>query len=178
MLLSPHLAINASESQYRIHKPVCLQRIVSPRWQAAPLPCQTSADVGRVVCCSASENSSATDAVGNSDEPAGKTLNADPAASTVTSSRIFSTLNPKTLQHEPGTVIGSALLVSGTTVGAGILALPAVTQVSWEHHSWGFKLTSCCSNNVIIMLIALGALSQLVACTCPHCSTCGDAGQA
>jgi Tryptophan/tyrosine permease family len=33
------------------------------------------------------------------------------------------------LTHTPGTLIGSATLVAGTTIGAGILALPAVTKV-------------------------------------------------
>jgi hypothetical protein len=32
---------------------------------------------------------------------------------------LFSNLNPRTLKHEPGSVWGSALLVSGTTIGAG-----------------------------------------------------------
>ncbi|GLC35572.1 hypothetical protein PLESTM_000338900 [Pleodorina starrii] len=43
---------------------------------------------------------------------------------------LYSNLNPKTLAHEPGTLWGATLLVAGTTVGAGILALPAVTQAS------------------------------------------------
>jgi hypothetical protein len=43
--------------------------------------------------------------------------------------RLFSNLNDKTLRHEPGTVLGAAALVAGTTVGAGILALPSTTQV-------------------------------------------------
>lgn len=42
--------------------------------------------------------------------------------------RLFSTLNPDTLTHQPGTVWGAAALVAGTTVGAGILALPASTS--------------------------------------------------
>ena len=42
--------------------------------------------------------------------------------------RLFSNVNAETLQHEPGSVAGSIALVAGTTVGAGILALPAVTQ--------------------------------------------------
>lgn len=33
------------------------------------------------------------------------------------------------MKHEPGSVWGAAALVAGTTVGAGILALPAVTEV-------------------------------------------------
>ncbi|KAM0010072.1 putative amino acid/polyamine transporter 2 [Helianthus debilis subsp. tardiflorus] len=44
--------------------------------------------------------------------------------------RLFSNLNRSTLQREPGSVTGSVLLVAGTTVGAGILAIPAVTQES------------------------------------------------
>ena len=48
-----------------------------------------------------------------------------PSAPPVT--RLFSNLNPDTLKHEPGTVLGAAALVAGTTVGAGVLALPAVT---------------------------------------------------
>ena len=31
--------------------------------------------------------------------------------------------------HQPGTVLGCAALVAGTTIGAGVLALPAATQV-------------------------------------------------
>ncbi|KAM0867829.1 hypothetical protein ACQ4PT_041728 [Festuca glaucescens] len=42
--------------------------------------------------------------------------------------RLFSNVNQATMKHEPGSVIGSILLVAGTTVGAGILAIPAVTQ--------------------------------------------------
>ncbi|TVT98012.1 hypothetical protein EJB05_56729 [Eragrostis curvula] len=42
--------------------------------------------------------------------------------------RLFSNLNQATMKHEPGSIIGSIFLVAGTTVGAGILAIPAVTQ--------------------------------------------------
>ncbi|XP_071726364.1 uncharacterized protein [Rutidosis leptorrhynchoides] len=42
--------------------------------------------------------------------------------------RLFSNLNRVTLKREPGSVTSSVLLVAGTTVGAGILAIPAVTQ--------------------------------------------------
>ncbi|CAH1427228.1 unnamed protein product [Lactuca virosa] len=42
--------------------------------------------------------------------------------------RLFSNLNRATLKREPGSVTSSILLVAGTTVGAGILAIPAVTQ--------------------------------------------------
>ncbi len=48
---------------------------------------------------------------------------------------LYSKLNPRTLKHEPGTVWGATLLVAGTTVGAGILALPAVTQVRFSVRS-------------------------------------------
>ena len=43
--------------------------------------------------------------------------------------RLYSTLDPKTLAHQPGSVFGCAALVAGTTVGAGILALPYTTEV-------------------------------------------------
>ena len=43
--------------------------------------------------------------------------------------RLFSNVNPATLRHEPGSVLGAAALVAGTTVGAGILALPYATRV-------------------------------------------------
>ncbi|XP_077209828.1 tryptophan/tyrosine permease isoform X5 [Tasmannia lanceolata] len=42
--------------------------------------------------------------------------------------RLFSNLNPVTLQREPGSLTSSIFLVAGTTVGAGILAIPSVTQ--------------------------------------------------
>ncbi|GJP30142.1 hypothetical protein CLOM_g22613 [Closterium sp. NIES-68] len=42
--------------------------------------------------------------------------------------RLFSTLNEANTGHEPGDLLSSTLLVAGTTVGAGILALPAVTS--------------------------------------------------
>uniref|UniRef100_A0A7N0V0Q0 Tyrosine-specific transport protein n=2 Tax=Kalanchoe fedtschenkoi TaxID=63787 RepID=A0A7N0V0Q0_KALFE len=42
--------------------------------------------------------------------------------------RLFSNLNQSTLRREPGSLSSAVLLVAGTTVGAGILAIPAVTQ--------------------------------------------------
>ncbi|KAK2641048.1 hypothetical protein Ddye_022811 [Dipteronia dyeriana] len=44
--------------------------------------------------------------------------------------RLFSNLNKATLKRESGSLSSSILLVAGTTVGAGILAIPAVTQES------------------------------------------------
>ena len=46
--------------------------------------------------------------------------------------RLFSNLerNGETLKHRPGSLLGAIALVAGTTVGAGILALPAVTLPS------------------------------------------------
>jgi tyrosine-specific transport protein len=46
--------------------------------------------------------------------------------------RLFSRLevDGSKLTHQPGSVLGSTALVAGTTVGAGILALPAVTLPS------------------------------------------------
>lgn len=54
---------------------------------------------------------------------------------TSASRTLYCKLNPRTLKHEPGTVWGATLLVAGTTAGAGILALPAVTQVRFSVHS-------------------------------------------
>ncbi|KAK5803712.1 hypothetical protein PVK06_031361 [Gossypium arboreum] len=44
--------------------------------------------------------------------------------------RLFSNLNQATLKREPGSLSSAIFLVAGTTVGAGILAIPAVTQDS------------------------------------------------
>nr|XP_011459446.1 PREDICTED: uncharacterized protein LOC101298677 isoform X4 [Fragaria vesca subsp. vesca] len=44
--------------------------------------------------------------------------------------RLFSNLNQTTLKREPGSLSSAVFLVAGTTVGAGILAIPAVTQES------------------------------------------------
>ncbi|KAL3621917.1 hypothetical protein CASFOL_034113 [Castilleja foliolosa] len=41
---------------------------------------------------------------------------------------LFSNLNQATLKREPGSLSSAIFLVAGTTVGAGILAIPAVTQ--------------------------------------------------
>lgn len=50
-------------------------------------------------------------------------------AGTEPPSTLFSNVNPRSLKRESGSVASAALLVGGATVGAGILALPAVTQV-------------------------------------------------
>ncbi|EPS65561.1 hypothetical protein M569_09215, partial [Genlisea aurea] len=42
--------------------------------------------------------------------------------------RLFSNLNQASLKREPGSLSSAVFLVAGTTVGAGILAIPAVTQ--------------------------------------------------
>lgn len=47
-----------------------------------------------------------------------------------TRGRLWSNLQPGTLRHEPGSVLGAISLVAGTTVGAGILALPATTAAA------------------------------------------------
>eukprot|EP00873_Tetraselmis_striata_P035180 jgi/Tetstr1/455444/TSEL_042273.t1 len=41
--------------------------------------------------------------------------------------RLFSNLDPDTMRHQPGSLMGAISLVAGTTVGAGILALPNTT---------------------------------------------------
>lgn len=46
--------------------------------------------------------------------------------------RLFSNLahNGQRLSHQPGSIVGSTALIAGTTIGAGILALPAFTLPS------------------------------------------------
>uniref|UniRef100_A0A9I9DAR5 Uncharacterized protein n=1 Tax=Cucumis melo TaxID=3656 RepID=A0A9I9DAR5_CUCME len=44
--------------------------------------------------------------------------------------RLFSNLNQVTFKREPGSLSSAIFLVAGTTIGAGILAIPAVTQES------------------------------------------------
>ncbi|KAG6588142.1 Tyrosine-specific transport protein, partial [Cucurbita argyrosperma subsp. sororia] len=44
--------------------------------------------------------------------------------------RLFSNLNQATFKREPGSLSSAIFLVAGTTIGAGILAIPAVTQES------------------------------------------------
>lgn len=67
-------------------------------------------------------------------------------------SRLFSNLNPSSLKHEPGSVLGAAALVAGTTVGAGILALPAVTAQS------GFAASSAALVGGWLFSVATGLL--------------------
>ncbi|GLI62086.1 hypothetical protein VaNZ11_004667, partial [Volvox africanus] len=71
---------------------------------------------------------------------------------TATIGTLYSNLNPRTLAHEPGTLWGATLLVAGTTVGAGILALPAVTQES------GFAATSGTLAGCGVFAMATGLL--------------------
>lgn len=65
---------------------------------------------------------------------------------------MWSNLHPETLKHEPGTVWGAAALVAGTTVGAGILALPAVTAES------GFAASSAALTGFAIFSVTTGLL--------------------
>ncbi|CAI5489655.1 unnamed protein product [Closterium sp. Naga37s-1] len=66
--------------------------------------------------------------------------------------RLFSNLNEVNMKHEPGSLVSSTLLVAGTTVGAGILALPAVTSEA------GF-LPSCATCIVCwLYMVATGML--------------------
>lgn len=65
--------------------------------------------------------------------------------------RLWSSLN-EDLKHEPGSVWGSAGLVAGTTVGAGILALPAVTDEA------GFVASSLTIGVVCVFSIMTGLL--------------------
>lgn len=76
---------------------------------------------------------------------------ADSESTSSQTGRLFSNVDPSELTHRPGTVFASATLVAGTTVGAGILALPYSTQVgtgnpSMVVHSRAlFQAASLCS---------------------------------
>ncbi|XP_011035036.1 PREDICTED: uncharacterized protein LOC105132981 isoform X2 [Populus euphratica] len=66
--------------------------------------------------------------------------------------RLFSNLNQVTLKREPGSLSSAILLVAGTTVGAGILAIPAVTQES------GFLASSVACILCWIFMVTTGLL--------------------
>ena len=73
------------------------------------------------------------DAQGGSLQTAPAVPAADSDSKPSKSGRLFSNIDPSELTHRPGTVFASATLVAGTTVGAGILALPYSTQVSIKY---------------------------------------------
>ncbi|KAJ6425068.1 hypothetical protein OIU84_025777 [Salix udensis] len=66
--------------------------------------------------------------------------------------RLFSNLNQVTLKREPGSLSSSIFLVAGTTIGAGILAIPAVTQES------GFLASSVACILCWIFMVTTGLL--------------------
>ncbi len=80
--------------------------------------------------------------------------------------RLFSNLvlDGGRLSHQPGSILGSTALVAGTTVGAGILALPAVTLPSGVIPStvlliavWLYALVS----GLLIAEVSLSAMRSL-----------------
>ncbi|KAL3611021.1 hypothetical protein D5086_002041 [Populus alba] len=66
--------------------------------------------------------------------------------------RLLSNLNQVTLKREPGSLSSAILLVAGTTIGAGILAIPAVTQES------GFLASSVACILCWIFMVTTGLL--------------------
>ncbi|CAK9261203.1 unnamed protein product [Sphagnum jensenii] len=66
--------------------------------------------------------------------------------------RLFSNLNEATLEHEPGSLSSAVLLIEGTTVGAGILAIPSVTQES------GFLASAVACVTCWIYMVGTGLL--------------------
>ncbi|XP_044504843.1 tyrosine-specific transport protein [Mangifera indica] len=66
--------------------------------------------------------------------------------------RLFSNVNQATLKREPGSLSSAIFLVAGTTVGAGILAIPAVTQES------GFLASAVACILCWIFMVATGLL--------------------
>ncbi|KAK7846005.1 hypothetical protein CFP56_008487, partial [Quercus suber] len=102
--------------------------------------------------------------------------------------RLFSNLNQATLKREPGSLTSAIFLVAGTTVGAGILAIPAVTQESGFLASavtcilcWAFMVVTgllVAEVNVNTMReLGSGGVSLLVLhlyTLCPSCGLCGS----
>nr|GME06464.1 tyrosine-specific transport protein isoform X2 [Ipomoea batatas] len=66
--------------------------------------------------------------------------------------RLFSNLNQATLKREPGSLSSAIFLVAGTTIGAGILAIPAVTQES------GFLASAVTCIGCWIFMVTTGLL--------------------
>ncbi|OWM73563.1 hypothetical protein CDL15_Pgr026662 [Punica granatum] len=66
--------------------------------------------------------------------------------------RLFSNVNQATLKREPGSLSSAIFLVAGTTVGAGILAIPAVTQES------GFLASAVTCIICWVFMVATGLL--------------------
>ncbi|KAJ8750312.1 hypothetical protein K2173_014227 [Erythroxylum novogranatense] len=66
--------------------------------------------------------------------------------------RLFSNLNQVTFKREPGSLSSAIFLVAGTTVGAGILAIPAVTQES------GFLASAVACIVCWVYMVATGLL--------------------
>lgn len=65
--------------------------------------------------------------------------------------RLWSSLS-QDMKHQPGSVLGAAALITGTTVGAGILALPVVTAPS------GFVAASATLGGFALFSIVTGLL--------------------
>ncbi|KAI7844273.1 hypothetical protein COHA_002071 [Chlorella ohadii] len=99
-------------------------------------------------------------------------------------SRLFSNLNPSSLKHEPGSVLGAAALVAGTAVGAGILAIPAITAESGFAASsvalvggWAFSVaTGLLIAEVNINLLCEVGAGRGVSISSMAQRTLGDAG--
>ncbi|GAA0138269.1 hypothetical protein Leryth_004934 [Lithospermum erythrorhizon] len=66
--------------------------------------------------------------------------------------RLFSNLNQATLTREPGSLSSAIFLVAGTTVGAGILAIPAVTEEA------GFLASAVTCISCWIFMVVTGLL--------------------
>ncbi|XP_024530937.1 uncharacterized protein LOC9646664 [Selaginella moellendorffii] len=66
--------------------------------------------------------------------------------------RLFSNVNEATLKHEPGSLVSAIFLVAGTTIGAGVLAIPAVTEES------GFAASSLTCSICWLYMVATGLL--------------------
>nr|WP_238553597.1 aromatic amino acid transport family protein [Fortiea contorta] len=77
--------------------------------------------------------------------------------------RLFSHIefDGKQLTHQPGSVFGSTALVAGTTVGAGVLALPAVTMSSGVVPSTALMIGAWVYALVAALLIAEATVNTM-----------------
>ncbi|KAL6896940.1 hypothetical protein ACP4OV_007512 [Aristida adscensionis] len=91
--------------------------------------------------------------------------------------RLFSNLNQATMKHEPGSLTSAILLVAGTTVGAGILAIPAVTEEAGEAYERTVVTGLLVAEVNVNTMCELGSggvslVSMLVISIYPLCTSC------
>ncbi|KAK9835560.1 hypothetical protein WJX74_002929 [Apatococcus lobatus] len=128
------------------------KRLVLPRYQPARSFLQTKRLSPRQSVASVRASRSESDIQTGNLQTAPATPAADAEPPSSQPGRLFSNIDPSELTHRPGTVFASATLVAGTTVGAGILALPYSTQEA------GFTASSAALTFAAVYNILTGLL--------------------